>query len=285
MLWSHPESQVQCILPREWRVCRQKRRLADPHQLGRRIRQHHSARCVLENRRRPTVDLRLPQPAAGVCPKHRRRLYGAGHGRSHHQVHCRYAGEALKPLRHESIRQTSFAQFARAGLLCLAGLAADAAVFPGRDWETATPESQGVDAGKLQDAVALLERTVVSMTARVSSSSCAMALIWQGNNIDKVHGVWSFTKVFTSTVLGLLIDDGKCALDTKAKDFVPALAAAYPRPDAAPLHHDDVRLSCDRRRAAAHVHSWSERDTLPAGSAAVVHAAGHAVRLLGLRDE
>ena len=53
-----------------------------------------------------------------------------------------------------------FAWSARAGLLCLAAITAHATVFLGRDWETATPESQGVDAGKLQDAVAFLKRTV-----------------------------------------------------------------------------------------------------------------------------
>jgi CubicO group peptidase (beta-lactamase class C family) len=53
-------------------------------------------------------------------------------------------------------------------------------------------------------------------------------LVWQGDRIDRVHGVWSCTKSFTSTILGLLIDDGKCALDAPAARFVPALAADYP---------------------------------------------------------
>jgi CubicO group peptidase (beta-lactamase class C family) len=43
-----------------------------------------------------------------------------------------------------------------------------------------------------------------------------------------MHGVWSLTKSFTSTTLGLLIDDGKAKLDTLAKDYVPSMAAAYP---------------------------------------------------------
>ena len=53
-------------------------------------------------------------------------------------------------------------------------------------------------------------------------------VIWHGDDIDKVHGVWSFTKVFTSTALGLLIDDGKCSLETKAADLLLAMRAAYP---------------------------------------------------------
>ncbi|MFC1634802.1 serine hydrolase domain-containing protein, partial [Planctomycetota bacterium] len=53
-------------------------------------------------------------------------------------------------------------------------------------------------------------------------------LIWKGANIDKKHGVWSLTKSFTSTVLGLLIDDGKATLATLAKDYVPSMATVYP---------------------------------------------------------
>ena len=48
-------------------------------------------------------------------------------------------------------------------------------------------------------------------------------MIWKGDNIDKRHGVWSATKSFTSTVLGLLIADGKCTLDTHVADVLPEL--------------------------------------------------------------
>ena len=53
-------------------------------------------------------------------------------------------------------------------------------------------------------------------------------LIWEGADADEVHGVWSCTKSFTSTVLGLLIDDGKCRLDSLASEFLPDLAGSYP---------------------------------------------------------
>jgi len=101
-------------------------------------------------------------------------------------------------------------------------------VFPGSDWEVATPESQGVDSAKLREAVALLDKTVGKDGVRELVVIRNGRLIWQGDDIDKVHGVWSFTKSFTSTTLGLLIDDGKTTLDTKAKDILPELAAAYP---------------------------------------------------------
>ena len=101
-------------------------------------------------------------------------------------------------------------------------------VFPKADWEIATPESQGVNSTKLQEAVKLLEQTIGKDGVHELVIVRNGRMIWQGDNIDKVHGIWSFTKVFTSTSFGLLVDDGKCTLETKAKDILPAMAKAYP---------------------------------------------------------
>ena len=105
--------------------------------------------------------------------------------------------------------------------------AGETMVFPGKAWEEATPESQGVNPTALSEAIAHLKansgRDGVNELAIVRNGR----MIWKGPNIDKVHGVWSATKSFTSTALGLLIDDGKCSLDTLAKDHVPALAKDY----------------------------------------------------------
>lgn len=101
-------------------------------------------------------------------------------------------------------------------------------VFPSDDWKQATPRSQGVDAAKLDEAVEYLRANSgpdgVDQVLIVRNGLA----IWQGPQIDKVHGIWSCTKSFTSTVLGLLIDDGKATLDTLAADSVPAMVATYP---------------------------------------------------------
>jgi CubicO group peptidase (beta-lactamase class C family) len=110
---------------------------------------------------------------------------------------------------------------------CISATAADV-VFPGKDWEEAAPESQGVDAVQLRAAVALLDRTAGKDGAHELVIIHHGRLIWKGDRIDKVHGIWSFTKTFTSTVLGLLIDDGKCSLDTPAAQFLPVMAERYP---------------------------------------------------------
>lgn len=101
-------------------------------------------------------------------------------------------------------------------------------VFPGERWQEATPESQGVDSAKLAAAVSYLKDNSGSDGVNELVIIRNGRLIWKGSNIDKKHGVWSLTKSFTSTVLGLLIDDGKTTLDTRAKDYVPAMAAVYP---------------------------------------------------------
>lgn len=101
-------------------------------------------------------------------------------------------------------------------------------LFPGDSWDIATPESQQVDATKLQAAIDYLhdaggnsgvQRMVVVRHGR---------LIWQGDEADVRQRVWSISKAFTSTAHGLLIEDEKCSLDTLAKDYSPALAEHYP---------------------------------------------------------
>ncbi len=104
----------------------------------------------------------------------------------------------------------------------------EAMVFPGKDWEETSPEAQGLDSAKLKEAVSYLENNSGSDGVKelvIIRNGC---MIREGPNIDKMHGVWSLTKSFTSTVLGLLIDDGKATLDTLAKDYVPSMATTYP---------------------------------------------------------
>lgn len=115
-------------------------------------------------------------------------------------------------------------------LFAAAGLASAASptVFPFEHWTEATPESQGVDGEKLKAAAELLARTVGKDGARELVVIRHGRLTWKGDDIDRRHGVWSATKSFTSTVLGLLVADNKCSLDTRAADVLPELRTHYP---------------------------------------------------------
>jgi CubicO group peptidase (beta-lactamase class C family) len=106
--------------------------------------------------------------------------------------------------------------------------APNAMVFPSEQWQEATPKSQGLDATRLDQAIAYLKDN----SGKDGVTELVIArngyLIRKGSNIDKVHGIWSLTKSFTSTALGLLIDDGKATLDTSVKDIIPSMAKDYP---------------------------------------------------------
>ncbi|MBN1124815.1 MAG: serine hydrolase [Sedimentisphaerales bacterium] len=93
--------------------------------------------------------------------------------------------------------------------------------FPREDWLQSSPQEQGIDTASLQEAVKYLTANSGRDGVRELVIIRNGVLIHKGDNIDKVHGVWSMTKSFTSTVLGLLIDDGKATLDTQAVDIVP----------------------------------------------------------------
>ena len=114
------------------------------------------------------------------------------------------------------------------GLLTAVPCRAAETVFPGPQWTEAMPESQGVNSAKLKEAAELLARTVGADGSRELIVIRHGRMIYRGDDIDKRHGVWSATKSFTSTVLGLLIADGKCTLDTRVADVLPELKAHYP---------------------------------------------------------
>ncbi|MCD4710898.1 MAG: beta-lactamase family protein, partial [Bacteroidales bacterium] len=105
---------------------------------------------------------------------------------------------------------------------------ATATVFPGADWEEKSPESQNVDSQKLDDAMSYLAGECGAAGTDQVVVIRNGYMIWKGSDIDNMHNVWSTSKSFTSTVLGLLTDDGKCTLDTYAGDYLSDLSSQYP---------------------------------------------------------
>lgn len=100
--------------------------------------------------------------------------------------------------------------------------------FPETDWLESPPERQGLDSRKLDEAMETLAR----ITGAGGHSRCVVIrngrLVWRGTDVDSLHTVWSCTKSFLSITLGLLIDEGRCTLETRAADVYPALAGHYP---------------------------------------------------------
>ncbi|MCI0699520.1 MAG: beta-lactamase family protein [Planctomycetia bacterium] len=100
--------------------------------------------------------------------------------------------------------------------------------FPGKGWAVAKPQDEGIDPAKLAAAVEYLKKNAGKDGVKELVIVRRGRIVWHGDDIDKVHGIWSCTKSFTSTVFGLLIDDKKCTLDTKAAEVVPELKTLYP---------------------------------------------------------
>jgi len=101
-------------------------------------------------------------------------------------------------------------------------------VFPGKTWELATAESQGVDRVGLD--AALHHLASISGPDGISQTMVVRhgRVIWQGDHTDSWHNVFSCTKSFLSITTGLLVEDGILGLETPLYTFVPGLKEHYP---------------------------------------------------------
>jgi CubicO group peptidase (beta-lactamase class C family) len=95
-------------------------------------------------------------------------------------------------------------------------------------WETRTPTEAGIDPDGLQKALACLEAASGENGVRQTVLIRDGYLVHHGEEAHLSHGVWSVSKVFTSTAAGLLIAEGRLGLETKAVEHAPFLAPHYP---------------------------------------------------------
>src|SRR4051794_18310752 len=65
--------------------------------------------------------------------------------------------------------------------------------FPRKQWEVVRPEAEGLDANKLADAVIYLKENAGRDGVKELVVLRRGRVVWHGDNIDKVHGVWSCT--------------------------------------------------------------------------------------------
>ena len=100
-------------------------------------------------------------------------------------------------------------------------------IFPTAEWTRNTPEEQGMNSELLTKALNYLE----SHSRHNGNKEVVIIrngyMVHAGTQIDSIHGIWSCSKTFTSTVLGLLVDDGVLHLDQKAASFEPILQEKY----------------------------------------------------------
>lgn len=102
-------------------------------------------------------------------------------------------------------------------------------VFPANTWETTPPATFKINQEKLNEALAYLkeksfqdgiEEVLIIKNGRI---------IYEGDSTHLAHNIYSCSKGFTSTVLGLMIDQGKVKLDDYVAKYDTDLKALYPK--------------------------------------------------------
>ncbi len=102
-------------------------------------------------------------------------------------------------------------------------------IFPNKEWTKTTLEAKGFDEAKVENALAYLK----SKSAQDGNSEVLIikdgVVIYEGENTRRKHTIYSCSKAFTSTVLGLLIDEKRLKLEDFASDYEPSLKEFYPK--------------------------------------------------------
>ena len=101
-------------------------------------------------------------------------------------------------------------------------------LFPADNWLEAAPEEVGVHPNGLNHALNYWRMHTGTNGVDELVMVRRGVLFHRGTAADRTHNVWSATKSFTSTALGLLAADGAVSLDTKAADLDPVLGELYP---------------------------------------------------------
>ena len=105
---------------------------------------------------------------------------------------------------------------------------APALLFPGKHWTRARAQNVGVDSVILAEALRYLGTHCKADGLNETMVIRHGYLIWAGDSINKVHDIWSCTKSFTSTAVGLLAAEGTLSLDQAVADHEPLLKEHYP---------------------------------------------------------
>jgi CubicO group peptidase (beta-lactamase class C family) len=112
-------------------------------------------------------------------------------------------------------------------LLLLSAHRAPAANMP---LPRSTPEAQGISSAAIRAYVEAADKDINTMHSfmLVRHGHVIAECWWAPEAADKPHVLWSLSKSFTSTAVGLAIEDGKLSLDDPVLKFFPADAPADP---------------------------------------------------------
>jgi CubicO group peptidase (beta-lactamase class C family) len=95
-------------------------------------------------------------------------------------------------------------------------------VFPGADWETSSPEAEGMEAAPLENIDPYCVEHGCRAVVVVRHGRIVWERYWGGWNEASTDNSWSMAKSVTSALVGIAIDEGKIeGLDESAADFIP----------------------------------------------------------------
>ncbi|MEZ6126320.1 MAG: serine hydrolase [Planctomycetaceae bacterium] len=121
-----------------------------------------------------------------------------------------------------------------------------------------TPEAQGVPSEKIADFLRVADEKVNSMHSfmLVRHGYVISEAWWDPQTAEQPHVLWSLSKSFTSTAVGLAVSEGKLSIDDPVLKFFPDDAPAEPSANLQAMrvrdlltmstgHQDEPRLSRD----------------------------------------
>ena len=109
-------------------------------------------------------------------------------------------------------------------------------------FETRAPEAQGVSSRGVLDWVNAVERDVDALHSfvLVRHGKVVAEGWWAPYEKERPHMLYSLSKSFTSTAVGLAVDEGRLSLDDKVVSFFPGKAPAQPSENLARMRVRDL---------------------------------------------
>lgn len=123
--------------------------------------------------------------------------------------------------------------------LCLFGVVASAQE---KALPRATPESQGVSSTAVAEFIRSADKDVNSMHSfmLVRHGKVVAEAWWEPEAADKPHVMWSLSKSFTSTAVGLAVQEGKLSVDDEVIKFFPDRVPADASPNLKAMRVKDL---------------------------------------------
>ena len=107
-------------------------------------------------------------------------------------------------------------------VICLNSCVSTSNYWPGTEWQTSTPEKQGMDSVKLLKVLNVLKNNNINSVTIIRNGHMVLDVYPHPNKKNTRHGIYSCTKSIISALIGIAIDEGYIkSIDTPIIDFFP----------------------------------------------------------------